>query len=309
MLIKDAPAEITDRLVMLGTSAYPLFLFKGEGEGTVVEGGVGAMGPLVLEQMETLGIEREFVKQVVVTHAHPDHVMAVPLFRRMFPGITVLASETAAKTLTVEKAISFFTQVDEALTGALLKAGMITEKHRPEPLDEMQIAVDRTIKDGDTVAAGGVSLDVLETPGHSECSLSFFEPSERILVISDASGYYVPDHDYWWPNYFTGYRAYLDSIDRLAALGADVLCLSHNAVIQGAEEVESYFGRAIAATQQFHEQIVESANSGKSVRQIAEELGSAVYEKTQLMPLDFFQKNCGLLVKQSCKHEGISVEK
>ena len=96
MLIQEPPVEITGRLLMLGTGAYPLFLFKGQQQGAIIEGGVGAMGPLVLEQMDKLGIAREFVKQLIVTHAHPDHVMAVPLLREMFPGITVLASETAA---------------------------------------------------------------------------------------------------------------------------------------------------------------------------------------------------------------------
>ena len=54
---------------------------------------------------------------------------------------------------------------------------------------------------------------------------------------------------------------------------------------------------------------VLSKYDGLSYRGIAEVLGSEVYEKTQLMPLDFFQKNCGILVKNSLRHEGISVEK
>ena len=45
--------------------------------------------------------------------------------------------------------------------------------------------------------------------------------------------------------------------------------------------------------------------AGKPVRQIAEELGAEIHRQTPLLPLDFFQKNCGLLVKQSLKHEGL----
>jgi len=310
MLIKDPPVEITDKLWMLGTNEYPLFLFKGEREGTIFEGGVGAMGPLMLQQMEGLGIGKGFVRQVVITHAHPDHVMAVPLFRQAFPGITVVASEVAAKTLAAEKAISFFRKVDDALANSLMKAGLIAEEHRPQPLAEKQIAVDRVIKDGDAIAVDvAVSFNVLETPGHSECSLSFHEPRERILIISDATGYYMPDHDYWWPNYFTGYGTYLSSMERVAELRAEVLCLSHNGVIKGAEDIKSYFSGAIAATREYHNRIIDEAKAGKSARQIAEALGAEVHEKTQLLPLGFFQKNCGLLVKQSLRHEGISADK
>ena len=310
MLIKETPAQLTDKLWMLGTAAYPLYLFRGAGGGTIFEGGVGSMGPLLLEQMEQLEIARDFVKQVVVTHAHPDHVMAVPLFRQVFPGVTVLASETAAKTLSAEKAISFFTQVDEALNNSLAAAGLITDQHRPAPLTEKQIAVDRTVAEGDAIEVDqGVAFGVLQTPGHSDCSLSFFEPHQRVLLVSDATGYYMPEHDCWWPNYFGGYEAYMASMRRLAGLGAEVLCLSHNAAVKGAEAVKDYFDRDVAATEAYHRRIVDEIKAGKPVRQLAEELGAEVYEKTQLLPLEFFQKNCGLLVKLSLRHEGIHAEK
>jgi len=305
MLIANPPVEIVPGLWMLGTAAYPLFLFKGEREGAIFEGGTGAMGPLLAEQLERLGIGKDFVKQVLVTHAHPDHVMAVPLFRQMFPGLCVSASAAAAKTLGAQKAISFFCQVDDALTGALLKAGSISESHRPQPLAEKRIAVDRLLREGDTIAVEGAAFTVLETPGHSECSLSFHEPSRKILLISDASGYYMPEHNEWWPNYFTDYRTYVESIRRLAVLDAEVLCLSHNGTIRGAEEVRAYFCDCLAATEQYHGRIVTEARAGKPARQIGEELGAEIHQKTPVLPLDFFQKNCGLLVKLSLRHEGI----
>ena len=87
MLIKDPPAQITGRLWMLGTNAFPLYLYQGEQDHkhTIFEGAVSAMGPVLDEQLQTLGVARDQVQQVVVTHAHPDHVMAVPVFRQMFP--------------------------------------------------------------------------------------------------------------------------------------------------------------------------------------------------------------------------------
>jgi glyoxylase-like metal-dependent hydrolase (beta-lactamase superfamily II) len=306
MLIKNPPVAVTPHLVMIGTNEYPLYLYKGEREGTILEGGVGAMGPLVLEQMLGLGIVRDFVKQLVITHAHPDHVMAVPMFREAFPGITVLASEAAARTLSAAKAIAFFRQIDETLTGSLAKAGRITEEHRPRVPAGDQIAVDRTLKEGDTVAVdASVALRVLETPGHSECSLSFYEPAAGVLIISDATGYYMPEDQAWWPNYFSGYEAYVASIRRLADLKAEVVCLSHNGAITGAEAVRAYFQGALAATQRYHERIVGEARAGKAPREIAGQLGAEVYAHTQLLPLDFFQKNCGLLVKQSLRYAGL----
>jgi hypothetical protein len=119
----------------------------------------------------------------------------------------------------------------------------------------------------------------------------------------------MPTAETWWPNYFSGYAAYLHSLDRLAGLEAEVLCLSHNGALRGAEAIHAYFAGAIATTRQYHDRIVAEAKAGKAVRQIAETLGDEIHRQVPLLPLDFFQKNCGLLVKQSLRHEGIAVEK
>ncbi len=302
MLIKDPPVEIADGLWMLGTSEYPVFLAMDQNEGAIFEGGVGADGPVVKDQLTRLGIAAGLVRQVVITHAHPDHVMAVPAFRAMFDGVTVCASKPAAKTLAIEKAIRFFAKIDGILTESLIKAGSITEEHRPELLTENQITVDRILADGDTIKVGGLKFDVLAMPGHSDCSLSFHESGAGFAIVSDATGFYIPDFDYCWPGYLTDYEAYLESMRRLADLDAKVLCLSHNGVIKGSDEVRAYFDNAKAATEAYHERILTEIETGKSPEEIAGQLGTEVYEKIPLLPLDFFQKNCALLVKQSMEY-------
>jgi len=304
MIKKDPPVELTDSLVMLGTNEYPLYLVKGGDQGAIFEGGVGAMGALLQQQLAQLAVPPDFVRQIIVTHAHPDHVMAVPAMQRMFPGVTVCASQLAARTMHAEKAVSFFAKVDDVITDSLLKAGSIRAEHKPDPLEEMRISVDCFHAEGDLLVIGDVDFNVLFTPGHSDCSLSFHKPADGTLIISDATGYYLPN-DFWWPNYFSHYGEYLDSMRRLATFDAEVLCLSHNAAIVGAEDIKAYFQGAIAATEAYHQRIIDEVNAGKSVREIAGRLGEEIHAKTQLMPLEFFQKNCSLLVKLSMEYEEI----
>jgi hypothetical protein len=115
----------------------------------------------------------------------------------------------------------------------------------------------------------------------------------------------MPEPEFCWPNYFTGYGTYLDSIRRLAALDAEVLCLSHNAVIREAADVKEYFGKVTVATEAYHRRIVDAVKGGAACRALAEELGTEAHGKIGLLPPEFFQKNCALLVKQSLRHEGI----
>jgi 2-aminobenzoylacetyl-CoA thioesterase len=305
MIKKDPPVKLTDSLTMLGTNEYPIYLVKGGSEGAIFEGGVGAIGPTLERQLAELEITADYVKQIFVTHAHPDHVMAVPAMKKLFPDAMVCASKPAAQTMHFDKAISFFCKADQMITDALQKAGSVGPDDAPEPLEEMIIPVDTYHADGDLVVIGDVEYNVLFTPGHSDCSLSFHNPSDGTLIISDATGYFVPE-DFWWPNYFAHYGEYVDSIQRLATLNAEILCLSHNAVIAGADAVSDYFKGALDATEAYHARIIADVKAGKSVREIAGQLGEDVYAKTQLMPLEFFQKNASLLVKQSMEYEEIA---
>jgi glyoxylase-like metal-dependent hydrolase (beta-lactamase superfamily II) len=306
MLIEEPPADLGENVWMLGTAAYPLYLIRGGREGAIVEGGISALGPLLAEQLHELGVGPAYVRQAVITHAHPDHVMAIPALRELFPALVVSASEVAAATLTVEKAINFFRQMDGALTTALHKSGAIAEAVASPSLAENRIAIDRVLREGDVIAVDELSWTVLHTPGHSDCSISLHDAAHGVLLISDATGYYLPAAKTWWPNYFSGYAAYLASMERLAALDASILGLSHNGAVLGQEDVREYFAGAITATRQYHERIVAETKAGKPVRQIAERLGAEIHRLTPLLPLDFFQKNCGLLIKQSLKHEGLS---
>ncbi|MCX7886053.1 MAG: MBL fold metallo-hydrolase [Verrucomicrobiae bacterium] len=302
MLVRNPPAKILDGFWMLGTAEYPVFCFCGDGGCTIFEAAISAVVPVIARQLAELGFATQGVQRLVITHAHPDHVMGVPVFRKLFPSVSVLASAVAAKTLEAEKAVAFFCKVDQALTAALQRAGSIDATDSAHTPAEMKIGVDRILREGDGVSG----FVVLETPGHSDCSLSFHEPQRGILIISDLTGYYLPELNWWWPNYFAGYAATLQSIRRLAGLGAEVLCLRHNAVIKGGGAVAEYFRGALAATEAYHERIVRETLAGKPSRQLAEELGAEVFARTQLMPLDFFQKNCALLVKQSLQHAGVA---
>ena len=68
----------------------------------------------------------------------------------------------------------------------------------------------------------------------------------------------------------------------------------------------NYFRRALQATHDYHQRIVDQVKGGKSVREMAESLGAEIHQKTPVFPVDFFQKNCRLLIQQSLAHAGIS---
>jgi glyoxylase-like metal-dependent hydrolase (beta-lactamase superfamily II) len=102
------------------------------------------------------------VKQIVVTHAHIDHV----------GGAMKLRAATAAPIL--------LNQNDYALLKMLdAQAAWIGVK------DPGVVEIDQSVNTGDTVKAGSHSANVLHTPGHTEGSICLYFAAEKKLIAGD----------------------------------------------------------------------------------------------------------------------------
>jgi hydroxyacylglutathione hydrolase len=102
------------------------------------------------------------VKQIVVTHAHIDHV----------GGAMKLRSATGAPIL--------LNQNDYALLKMLdVQAAWIGV---PPP---GEVEIDQSVSSGDSVKAGAHTANVLHTPGPTEGSICLYFPAENILIAGD----------------------------------------------------------------------------------------------------------------------------
>jgi hydroxyacylglutathione hydrolase len=102
------------------------------------------------------------VKQIIITHAHIDHV----------GGAMKLRAATGAPIL--------LNQNDYALLKMLdVQAAWIGVAAPGE------VKIDHSLSTGDTVKAGTHSASVLHTPGHTEGSICLYFPVEKTLIAGD----------------------------------------------------------------------------------------------------------------------------
>src|SRR4030065_241894 len=113
----------------------------------------------------------------------------------------------------------------------------------------------------------GIAWTAYHTPGHSPCHISLYEEKERTLAIGDATGFYVPEKDVFWPNYFDSLEAYCYTIRKLSTLPAQRGALSHNAVVDG--QLGHYFQKALRATESYHMEMLKRLGNGEDPEKIA----------------------------------------
>jgi len=109
-----------------------------------------------------LGKHNLEVKQIVITHAHIDHV----------GGAMKLRAATGAPILLNQNDLALLKMLDaQAAWVGMAAPG--------------QDEIDQSVGNADTVRAGSLSANVLETPGHTEGSICLYFPAENKLIAGD----------------------------------------------------------------------------------------------------------------------------
>lgn len=266
--------------VELGTGGYKelisSFILLGQ-KPILIEAGPTNSVPALLEALDELGIKREDVQYVAVTHVHLDHGGGAGTLLKQLPN---------AKVIVHPKGAPHIANPERLWPASQSVLGPVSEIFgKPEPIPENRIV---PMTEGNLDLGDDGKLTVIETPGHASHNLSFYESFNDGVFPGDAAGTYHPGWDVIVPT--TPPPFYLEtalaSLDKLISLKPASLYFSH-------------FGKAtdgVRRLTEYKEQLklwgeiaLEGVKNSQSTKQICE----AILERDPVMHrlADYFSEH------------------
>jgi len=249
------------------------------------DAGVTAMGPQYLKDISTHLGNTDRLAYILLTHSHFDHCGACPFLKRKIQGLKIAASAHAAKILEKPSAVELM----RTLSSTFEKN--FRDIIGNEDVSFTPVAVDLILRDGDELDyGGGWKVRVIETPGHTKDSLSYYIPRIKTLIAGEAVGIY--NNSEIQPEFSSSYIDYMASLEKLATLDIDILAMAHVHILTG-DDARKHIGRSIESTVSFKKRIENYLDMFNGDRErVVEAILREDYDETQPLRQD---KNSFLL--------------
>lgn len=194
------------------------FVIQFADELVMIDSGLGRSVPVILENIHSIGLDPKQISTLILTHCHIDHIGGAREIRE-HTGCRIAVHELDA---------------DAVETGDASKtaAGWYGRKLSP-------LTVDHRLSGAlESLTFGQETLYYVHTPGHTPGSISVYldRGGLRVLFGQDIHG---PFH----PAFGSDVAMWAQSMQKLLALEADILCEGHFGIFRPKDMVKKYILR------------------------------------------------------------------
>jgi hydroxyacylglutathione hydrolase len=194
-----------------------IYVLRGKNDATLIDTGTGLSVSSIYKYVESLGLKREEIRRVVLTHVHIDHSGGLPrIAKDLSPEVCVYEMEAP---------------YIESGNGSVILSTMMGMTYPPTK-------VDIKLKNGEVRELSGNRLRVINTPGHTAGSICLFDEQRGILFSGDTV---FADGSFGRVDFPTGDPdALIKSIKMLANLNVKHLFPGHMNVVmnEGRKHIE-----------------------------------------------------------------------
>jgi glyoxylase-like metal-dependent hydrolase (beta-lactamase superfamily II) len=251
-----------------------VYLLETGGSRILLNTGMGFEGPL--HRRAVAGIAGGPLEAIILTQGHYDHVGGVDVLREEGADVVAQANfvvwrddnERLESFRVRNAAFAWFEAISASMEYArTLGIGQVAQA-RPEP--------NVTFEDNLDLVIGGRRLTLLSVPGgETTDSLVVWIPDSRTVFTGNMFGPlfgHVPNLVTMRGDRYRNALAYIDSVDRVIALGAERLITGHFDPIDGADRIKTELTALRDAMQWVHDRTVDGMNAGSDIYTLMREI-------------------------------------
>ena len=285
-MVITKPGKVTDRILLLGVKESSVYILKGKNEYAFLGGGMVHMVPEIVEQLKQFQIEEEKIKRIFILHSHFDHCGIVLFLKKRWPWAKITASQRAKELLAAPKVI----EAIEFMNQALLKQKGREDQAKDLGLGFSGIHVEEVVKEADNISCGDLTVEIIEVPGHSSCSIAAYVPEEKAMFGSDAGGIPLGDQIFTCAN--SNFDKYQQSLKKMAGYEIDVYLAEHYGARTG-KDASSFLKRSIDFAKNARAVLEASYARTKDINKSTEEMTDMLMKNA---PDDFLHRDIIALV-------------
>lgn len=216
------------------------FLVKDDQTAILFDPGMAYYGEVVVKRVEEQ-LGEQTLDAIFLTHSHYDHVAALPYVKEKWPGIKVYAAEYACHILQKAKVRQMMVHMSE------IAAKSAHSMWKSEGYHSELIGADVAIYDGDRIHVGDMTVEVLETIGHTQCSMSFML-GDGVMISSETIGLEGDKESGYVPAFLISYKQAVRSLERSQAANPKQIYMPHRGLVVPDERYWNYMKKGLAET-------------------------------------------------------------
>lgn len=164
-----------------GGAGGEALLIMGSEKTALYDTGMACFSDNLIHNLEVvLNQEGRTLDYVLASHTHYDHIGALPYVIRKWPNIIVCGNEKASRVFKSRTALETMRTLGENAkkTYGINNVEITTDGMR----------IDRIVKDGEQIPLGDRTVTVIESKGHTDCSLAYYILPEKVLISCESTG-------------------------------------------------------------------------------------------------------------------------
>jgi glyoxylase-like metal-dependent hydrolase (beta-lactamase superfamily II) len=235
------------------------YVLRGPKGVALIETGPGSTSDNLLRGLSELGIAREEITDILLTHIHLDHAGAAGYMAQL-TGATVHVHHVGAPHMIDPSKLL-------ASAGRIYgdQMGPLWGDFLPVPADQINI-----LHDGDVIDAAGIPVRAIDTPGHAYHHMAYW--MDGVCFTGDVGAVRLPGYDHIRlptppPEFHLG--LWKESVERLRAMKPDVIVPTHYGPY---EDVSDHFDAVIEKLDTLTEYLRQRVMAGDSAEQMMAEL-------------------------------------